>query len=142
MLKLLLILLVFGVGSFFKPTEKHITVDEVILEYFYGVENPNKSKYKELIFYEFVYLHGKLEKTVRSWIIVYDEENKINWIKVGEYYIFTIKTSASPKEIITGNIYVYKVRTKSFIIVHNHTNTDLERQNKKIFPEDLRIGIW
>lgn len=136
--------LLAGIKLPFMPTEKHITVDEVVLEYYYNPEDPEVLKYKELIFYEYIILNSKLTKVVRSWIILYDDEDQkvVDWMKIGEYYVFTIRVVQQPAFILNRDILFHKVRTKVFSTVHNKSELDLERQNRKIIDEHKRHQIW
>lgn len=142
-LKIIQILIMGSIGLSFKPIEKHITVDEVILEHFYDM-NTGQLNYTELIFYEFITLNGKREKVVRSWMITSDEygNKNVDWTKIGEYYVFSIRPYLSSEQIMKRDTYMYKVRSKSFFVVHNHSEMDLERKNRKILHEEKRREIW
>jgi len=117
--------------------------DMVVYDHLYSTVNGETvHSFDQLIFYE--YNHQYKRHHVRNWLFVNGETER-DMITVhrksGGYDIFTFSVSVFDKSI--GKNIDKKITIKTKIFKETFSmDRDLERENKKLFPEEFRNPIW
>lgn len=117
---LLLLILIFD-----NSTQKVTTFDRVIYQEYY---QDGKHNYNQLIFYNYSPDYKRYH--VCGYKLIYRHELINIYSKTGDFHNFRLEE----------NDKVYYFKTKIFICVSSEV--DLEKENKKVFPEKYRIGIF